>query len=340
MANEILRYQQRSYLQIQTAFDSIPNTGGAATVAGSNCCLIRRLDTDAAQADIPRTDKTGTFDKLPAQGGRKSGTVTFEANLNGNGSPGVAPDCSPILQGGFGKAPTIVASTSVTYSLDDLLYYIAAWNFNAPNTGTQKVAFNSLVTALEFALGADEPTVTATLEPGWVLDNDQMADGTTEALAKGGLTAFPNEPATPIANGTFPRGFDIAATIDGNAFDEILSAKIRLAVQRGLRKDTNNVYPRSGFPGPREVSFDFSLTDNDSAAMRSLKQKAFSRTPINIDFTLGQTAGNIWDFSLLNVIVPKPKDGDQGSRRKLDFNGCIAYPSALLAKDQFTLAIR
>ncbi|HXS98619.1 MAG TPA: hypothetical protein VN736_28680 [Candidatus Limnocylindrales bacterium] len=340
MGNEILRYQQRSYLQIQTAFDAIPNTGGAATVAGSNCALVRRFDTDAVQQEIERSDKTGTLDKLPAQGGRKSGTAIWEGNMNGNGSPGVAPDCSPILQAGFGKVPTIVAATSVAYSLDDLLYYLAAWNFNAPNTGTQQVAFNSLVTQLEFALGGDEPTVTATLEPGWVLDNDQMADGTTDALAKGGLTAFPNEPATPVTNGTFPRGFDIAATIDGNAFDEILSVKIRLAVQRGLRKDTNAVYPRSGFPGPRLISADFSLTDNDGASMRSLKQKAFSRTAINIDFTLGQTSGNTWDFALNNVIVPKPKYGDQGSRRKIDFSNAVAYPSAFNAKDQFTLAIR
>jgi hypothetical protein len=27
-------------------------------------------------------------------------------------------------------------------------------------------------------------------------------------------------------------------------------------------------------------------------------------------------------------------------RRKLDFNGCVAYPSAATAKDQLTLTIR
>lgn len=340
MANDVLRYLQRLYLQIQTAFDSIPNTGGTATVAGSNCCLISEFTTDPVQAEIPRPDKTGTLDEVMAQGGRKSATTSFALSMAGNGSPGVAPDCGPALQAGFGKLPTISTGVSVLYGLDDLLYYLTAWNFNAPSTATQMVAFNALVTKLEFELGGDVPKVSVSLEPGWVYDNQQAVDSATDPLAKGGLTTFPTEPATPVVNGTFPPGFALTATLDSNAYTTLLSAKISLEVQRSLRKDTNCIFPRLGVAGPRKVSFDFSITDDDSSQLASLKTKIMDRTPVNCDFTVGTVAGNIWDFALNNCILAKPKYGDQGVRRKMDFSGCRAYPSTFTAKDQLTLTIR
>jgi len=87
------------------------------------------------------------------------------------------------------------------------------------------------------------------------------------------------------------------------------------------------------------VTADWSLADNDSAALRTLKQKAFSRTPINIVFTVGTLAGNRWVHTLNNIIVPKPTYGTSGTRRTVNFSGARAYPSAINAKDQYTLAI-
>jgi hypothetical protein len=43
--------------------------------------------------------------------------------------------------------------------------------------------------------------------------------------------------------------------------------------------------------------------------------------------------------TLNNIIVPKPTYGTSGTRRTVNFSGARAYPSAINAKDQYTLAI-
>ena len=337
---DVFDRNQRCYPQLQTTFDVIPNAAGVALVGNSDCCLITDLKTEATQAEIARPDKTGSLDAIVAQAGRRIASFSASMSAAGNGTPGTAPDCKTFLQGIFGAAGVVVASTSVAWSLADALYYLAIWNFTtAPAAATSMVALNALVQKLEVAFGGDVPTLTFSGEAGWVLDSDQFADGTTPAAAKGGLTAFPSEPSAPVVNGTHPPGFKLTATIDGNAVTNVLSGKVTLSVARELLKTGNTEFAGAGAPGDRLVTADWSLADNDSAALRTLKQKAFSRTPINIVFTVGTLAGNRWVHTLNNIIVPKPTYGTSGTRRTVNFSGARAYPSAINAKDQYTLAI-
>ncbi len=337
---DVFDRQQRCYPQIQSAFDAIPNTGGTATVGNSDCCLITSLTTEAAQAEIARPDKTGDLDDVVGQGGRRIGRVSTSMSMAGNGTAGTPPDCKNFLQGIFGAAGAVVSSTSVTYSLADALFYLAVWNFmKAPTNATNRVAFNTLIQKMEASFGGDTPMLTFSGEAGWVLDSDQFADGTTPAAAKGGLTSFPAEPSTPVFNGIAPQGFKITATIDGNAHTNILSVKVSLSVLRELLKNGNTEFPGGGAAGDRAVMIDWEQTDNDSAALRTLKQKSYSRTPVNAVFTVGSIAGNRWVHTLNNIIVPKPTDGTSGTRRTVKFSNARAYQSALGAKDQYAMAI-
>jgi hypothetical protein len=338
--SDVFARNQRCYPQIQSAFDAIPNTGGTATVGNSDCCLITSLTTEASVAEIARPDLTGSLDQIVAQAGRRIASFTASMSAAGNGAAGTAPDCKNFLQGAFGAAGVVVSSTSVTWSLADVLYYLAIWNFmTAPANATSMVAFNSLIQKFEAAFGGDVPTFTFSGEAGWVLDSDQFADGTTPAAAKGGLTTFPSEPSAPVVNGTHPQGFKINAVIDGNAYTNIVSGKVALSVMRELLKTGNTEFPGAGVPGDRLVALDISMTDNDSAALRSLKQKSFTRTPVNGVFTVGTVAGNRWVHTVNNIIVPKPKYTAAGTRRVVNFSNAIAYPSAINAKDQYTMAV-
>ncbi len=339
MADVFARYQ-KCYPQIQSAFDSIPNSSGTATVGNSDCCLITSLTTEANQAEIKRPDKTGSLDSLPAQAGRRIASVSASMSAAGNGAAGTAPDCKNFLQGVFGAAGVVVASTSVTWSLADVLYYLAIWHFTTGvANATQMVAFNTLIQKLEATFGGDVPTLTFSGESGWVLDNDQFADGSTPSAAKGGLSSFPTEPASPVVNGTHPPGFKVTAVIDGNTFTNIISGSVTLEVMRELNKISNGEFAQAGVPGDRRVMPRWTMVDNDSSALRSLKQKAFTRTPVNAVFTVGTVAGNRWVHTVNNIIVPRPKFSDQGTRRIVIFDGGEAYPSALGARDHYTLAI-
>lgn len=336
---DVFAYAQQCFIQEQGAFDAIPNTAGAATVANADCCLISSLTTQAEQAEIERPDKTGTQDMLVPQAGRRSGSVSLEMSAAANGAAGVEPDCKKLLKGIFGAAPTIVGATSVTYALGDALTYLSIWDFiDALANATQKVAFNSLVTAVEFTFGGDVPMITFTCEPGWVYDNDQAADGSTPTAAKGGLTAWPAKPASPVVNGTHPRGFDVTCSIAGNAMTNLLSGRIRLEVARQLAKDTNAEFPQAGKIGLRRVTVDLTLADNDTAGMRAVKTAANNRTPSTVLVTLGSVAGTRWVHTLLRVQLNKPRYGTSSDRRSVNLTG-MAYPSALGAKDQYTLAL-
>jgi hypothetical protein len=338
---DVFARSQRCYPQIQSAFDSIPNTGGTATVANSDCCLVTTLTTEASQAEIVRPDKTGSLDEIVAQAGRRIGKFSAGMSAAGNGGAGVAPDCKNFLQGIIGAAGTIAAGVSVTYSLADALFYLAIYNFmSGIGNATQMCAFNALIQKMEATFGGDVPMLTFSGECSWTGDNDQAADSThTPAESLGGLTTWPAEPSAPVVNGTFPPGFKVTAVIDGNSYTNILSGKVALDVMRELLKDGNTEFPGAGVPGPRTVLLDWTMADNDSSSLRGLKQKAFSRTPVNAVFTVGTVAGNRWVHTANNIIVPKPVYADQGIRRVVSFTGAHAYPSAITARDHYTLGI-
>jgi hypothetical protein len=331
---DVFDRNQRCYPLIQSAFDTV------TAPTNADCCLITSLTTGAQQAEIARPDKTGTLDELVGQGGRRIASFAAAMSAAGNGTAGVAPDCKNFLQGIFGAAGVVVAATSVTWSLADALFYLAVWNFTtSPANATSMVAFNSLVQKFEAAFGGDVPTFSFSGESGWTLDSDQFADGTTPAAAKGGLGAFPAEPSTPVVNGIAPQGFKLTAVIDGNAYTNVLSGKVALDVMRELLKVGNSEFPGAGAPGDRKVSLDWSMVDSDSASLRTLKQKAYTRTPVNATFKVGSIPGNRWVHTVNNIIVPKPTYGTNGTRRTVNFSGARAYPSAITVKDQYTLAI-
>ena len=338
--SDVFARKQRCYPQLQSTFDVIPNSGGTATVGNSDCCLITDLKTEPKQAEIQRPDKTGSVDRIIAQAGRRIASLTASMSAAGNGTAGTPPDCKNFLQAIFGSAGVVASSTSVTWSLADTLYYLAVWNFmTGVANATQMVAFNTLIQKMEATFGGDVPLLTFSGEAGWVYDNDQAADSGTSSSAKGGLSAFPAEPSAPVVNGTHPPGFKVTATIDSNAYTNILSGKVALDVMRELLKIGNTEFAGAGALGDRTVSLDWSMADNDSANLRSLKQKAISRTPVNAVFTVGTIAGNRWVHTLSNIIVPKPTYGESGTRRTVSFSGAIAYPSAIGLADQYTLAI-
>ena len=180
--------------------------GTAVAPVGANACLITSLTTQAAQPEIPRPDKTGSLGEIIGIPGRKAATWTAAMSMAGNGAPGVAPDCDKLLQLVFGKAPTIVGSASATYGLDDANLSASIWHYNDPSTVAQYVAIGAVCHQLKISFGGDVPTLEFTGTALWVLDTDQLADVTMDAIGKGGIASWTARP-TPTVNGKPPAGF-------------------------------------------------------------------------------------------------------------------------------------
>jgi hypothetical protein len=113
MSNYALSRLERLYLQVETTYGIVPNSGGTATVADSNCCRFIRMSLNRNSALIPRPDKTGSRSQQIGQLGRRYAPgVDIEMSIAPNGVAGTAPDADPLFQGLFGQAGSALSGTA------------------------------------------------------------------------------------------------------------------------------------------------------------------------------------------------------------------------------------
>lgn len=112
--NTVPARAERVYLQAETAFGTIPNSGGTATLAGTNACRHTRVTMTPSIPLMNRRDKTGSLSMTAGIKGRIYGTWEIEMDLTANGAAGTAPDCGVLLNSAFGVAPTSSPTVTIT----------------------------------------------------------------------------------------------------------------------------------------------------------------------------------------------------------------------------------
>jgi hypothetical protein len=330
---------QRLYVQLETAFGTIPNAAGVASLTGSNCCRMSSLDMNQTQDEIVRSDKTGSFGATVGILSRRKSDWSTKMSLAANGAAGVKPDMDPFLVSLMGKAATVNAASSVVYSVDDQSPSLDVWDFNTPGSVTQRVALGAITQKAQFDIGVDEPAVTFSGQALATLDTDMFS--TADATSKGGLTAFPSEPATPVTNGIAPPGFTGVITLDGQTYNLFRTGTINVDIDRELPMDGfNSFYGLPPVAGARNVAVDWSMYEDDSANLTALKLKAYAGTPVALTFQIGTVAGSIWVFALKNVLLPKPKFDYSGKRRVISFSGARAHDTTIGAKDALSITVQ
>lgn len=334
MANAAFTRNQRCYPVLESTF------GTAVNPVGADCCLITSFSTQAAQGEIQRPDKTGSLGETVGIPGRRNASWSASLSAAGSGAAGTVPDSDVLLQLAFGKAAAVSAGVSVTYALDDNCYSASLWHYNAPSGVAQYVAIGSIANQARFSIGSDVPMIDLNGAALWVYDSDQQADGTTDTTAKGGIAgALPAEP-TPTVNGKPPAGFTGTVTLDGQTYSTFRTGTITLACAREIPGDTfNSYYGSTPASGTRSVTLDFSIYDDDSANLKTLKQKSFSKALVDLIFTVGTVAGNKWTYTLKQVMLPVPTVDYGSTRRALSFSGCRAHDTTISSKDALALVI-
>jgi hypothetical protein len=338
MSNVVFSKDQLCAVQIETVFGQAPNTTGTATVANTNFCLIESGSFTASPALIKDPSKTGSLDQLQGIPGRRNASWQMKIVLRGSGAAGTAPDAGPFLQALFGKAPTIVAVTSVTYNVDDLSPSLSIYLFRKPGTATQHLAIGAVVNKGSITFGADVAVLEVSGTALWVLDTDQYA--TADATAKGGLTvAFPAQPSTPAFNGTMVTGFKGTVTIDGVAYTRVRSVKWDFNANREIPNDVIGLgYGTDPVQDRREVMIEIDMYDDDSAALSALKLKAINATPIAFIGVAGTVAGNIWTSNVPRMQLTPATYDDSGKMFAAKFSG-TAFASGIQTKDPTTLVL-
>lgn len=323
--------RQTGYVVKESTYGTIP------TFSNSNAFRFINLIANPTYANIERPDKTGTYSRTAPIPDNKGASWSMSCSLAGNGAAGTAPDIGPFLEALLGKV-TVSAGVSVVYDPDDLNPGLSIMLRDKPTSVDQLIAFGSIVQQARFSLGSAIPTVEFSGIARWALSKDLFAS--TDTPGKGGQVSFPSEPASPVTNGVPPRGRTGTITLDGNAYTTFRSAQITVASGRVLSDpDWGSVYPGDPQSGFRTVSADIELYDDDSANLAALKGKALSKTAVDLTFTIGTTAGNIWTFLLKNVILPMPQYGWGDTRRTVSFSGLQAAATSATSKDEMKITL-
>lgn len=296
----------RTYPQIESVWGTVPNTTGTATVAGSNYCRDIQMELNPVLTIATRRDKTGTRSVPQGTASKESGTFKGSLSLAANGAAGVKPDADPYLQAIFGKAPTIVATTSVTYSLSDSIPSLSIWDFRTDSAGTgnpnQRVGVGSIIQNAAFSMGADQEIAEWNFDgvSKLILDSFGFAARTTagDTEGKSGLTAFPSEPGSPVSNGNAVQGFYGSLTLDSQVLTTIKSASLKIETGNKFSTVFGSKYPGCPIGAVRKVTFACDLYDGSDAATKDIYARAFDKNPITAIVVLGNQTGNTHTFTI------------------------------------------
>jgi hypothetical protein len=339
---------QTLWAQPLTAFSTFPNTTGTWTNTGAIKQRYDQFDPQGINPVNSPTYFTGTSSPLIGTRGRQNANWTLAMPLIPSGTAGTAPDSDPILQAIFGGAPTIVASTSVTYNLLDTVSPLGLFWYNKNANETTPTNY--------YILGACPTTVTFILNQNFLSfraqgfgygrgDSTSFASYTSgDAGLKGGLTAYPVEPGSVTQNGNIISGYGngAVATFDSNSTLE-LRGQVEIEIATGLEGlgDTfANSYQVAAGRGLRTVRMQrIQCVDSDGTTISNLKAKAFSKSAINIALQVNGAAGNIATFNLKNVQLGGSEISVNGSFLDIIWNDNQAHASSAGVTDDATLVL-
>jgi hypothetical protein len=321
---------ERHYVQVtHPRAQAVPNTTGTATLAAGD--VVRHISANLSAVDniIRSAGKTGSRGLLKPLKGRKGA---------GSGTAGTPSDLDAVLEGIFGAAGTDSAGVSVTYALSNAIPGMTFWNFRDP-AGTNifnECLWGGVIESAEFSFGQEaEATVRINGSGAYVIGKPNIS-GLANA-AKGGLTAFPTEPASPVYLGTPAVAFVGSVTINGVSTFKLSEATIRVALNRQVRASFGSYHPDTPAAGVREITCDFSLFEEDTSDQAALRALAYSKTTFDATFVLGEDAGNIWTFTVNDTTAASVERQDGGLESIISFAGCQAAKSSISANDELTL---
>lgn len=315
--------------------------GTAVVPTNSDAFKMIRLGPIPDQAMEQRPDKNGSLSATVGIPGLRTATWSTSMSLAPNGSPGVEPDIGPLLVAAFGKAAAIVASTSVTYELDDLQPSVSLYSYWKPGTASQYVAHGAVCNQMIFdaAAGGTFATLEFSGPARWVLDTDQFP--TADSIAKAGLGTFPTEPAAPVTSGNPLSVFAGTAIFDGQPVGEIRTFRLTANMNRDLQTDVIFSGNYAGQPGQdrRDIRFDVNIYDKvGDANFSALKVKSIDKVPIDCQFTIGTTAGQRLVITLKNVLLGTAQQDDGQRSKAIAFNGCQVNATGGTTKDELKFA--
>ncbi len=315
----------------------INNSSGTWTSTGAAKLRFNTFNLSQQNAVNTPTYKTGKRSPLLGLRGRQAGTFTLSKPFIPSGAAGTAPDDDPILQSFMGQAGTVVASTSVTYSLSDALLYLAFFLYNqtpGASSPTNSYVLGAVPQTVRFIGGGNFLDYEVQGVAVGVGDSVNFAAYTGgDAVLKGALTTYPAEPGSATQNGNVIAGFGSGAgfSIGGSALAEVrgtVDLTLSLGVE-AIADALNDAYTIGFVGGLRQISLsNITCIDSDGSVLNALKAAAFTKAAQTIVLQFGNVAGSIVTLNLANVQIGQASWQEAGAALNIQFGESMAHASS------------
>jgi hypothetical protein len=329
----------------QASLRTIPNTSGAASF--TNAALIPHDDVKISPTPGVVLEeaqyKTGDGSMLTGiQGMKGPWAVSLTAPVRMSGAAGTVPGMDTILAAIFGKASTVVASTSVTYGLADAVLPFCLYLFDRVGTTlTQQVAWGIVPRTATLNIGGRGFfKVVMAGDACYNLISDNFANEDT--IGKAGLTAFPAFPSVSLAGNVIDAyGNGSSITFGGTGAIDFRSGQLEIQTGKILRADGfQDLYPDIAIPGRRKVSVkSLTFANSDAAVLTTVKNASISKAALDVVIVLNNVAGYIATITIKQVQFGGAEITESGENVNCVFGDSPAHETALAALNDITIVL-
>jgi hypothetical protein len=331
---------ERVFIAPQTVLRTIPNSAGAWTNTGAKLIPHNKLTLTPGNELVAAPYKTGNTAMMAGHLGRKAATWSLEAPIRPSGSAGTPPDIDMLLATVMGAIGSVSAGVSVTYNWTDVPYFLLMLAFNKANTtNTQRWAFGSICTELSLNLGGGDLVGSFSMKSVYAVYSDNFS--AEDTIGKAGLTAVPTEPGSPTIAGANILAYTGSASFGGSSVAEFLTGNIVISTGRDLVADGYaDQYPFAPVLGRHMVNLrSLKFLDSDGAALSTVKQAAFTKTPLNVVIVTGTAAGYIITHTLKGVQFGNATISENGAQFDVDFGDSPAHTSGIGNLDDYQMVL-
>ena len=230
-----------------------------------------------------------------------AGEIRFVSNIVDPATVTMNAPFSAAPQAGTAMNPT------VTFLPGDTLPSCSLFDYWSPTTALQRVICGAGVDDFSLQVNGDYQEFHFS---GMAQD---LIDSASFSTGMGQLTAFPSEPAiAPFDHSIVPGNLgQIWMGLEPNRYSTLTHAALRLQNDLEARaSEFGSDLPQFLSAGMRQVSFDFTLFEQDDQATMELYQAAKQQSPIPVMLQVGQTAGQLFGAYMKSVLPEIPEVDD------------------------------
>ncbi len=252
---------------------------------------------------------------VPGQAVTSGGEIRFVA--------AVADPQSIVLNAPFSQLPPSGAALgrTLTYVPGSSLSSLSIFDYWTPTDAVQRAFSGGAVNEFQVNINGDIHEFQFSGQTADVLDTSSFENGEAE------LTTFPAEPAIDDTNYTLIPGHlgQIWIGASPSEFLTVTAAQLTFSNQLDLRaNEFGSTLPRAIAPGIRNVTFNFSVYQQDDSATPALYQAARQQSPVSVMLQLGEQAGEMFGIYMSSVVLQVPQFDDSDKRQQWQFENCRA----------------